>query len=385
VASRFDNVQMRLRAAAPVQIAVFGQDLDALDAAADQIGRTLSGLPGARGVVVEPVARAPAVRVDIDFSRLALYGLSVADVLDTVQAAFAGERVAQVYDGGRVVDVAVSAQDTLRRDPEGVGELLLRSTSGVSVPLKTVANVYLSDERTEIDHEGGLRRRIITAQPLDAGRFTHEARAALARDVKLPPGAFLAFGGSAQALAEAQRGLVISYALAAFAIVGLLSIAFDARTALLILASSLVCLVGGVAAVAFLGGQLTIGTLVGFIALLAISLRSAILMVERLEHLVLFHRAPWSIATVVLAVRQRLTPLLMTALLAALALLPLALDAGQGAREIVGPMSIVILGGLLTSIAVNIFLLPMMLHLFWRPGFGRRVPRALTARDPHSH
>ena len=103
-------------------------------------------------------ARAPVVRIDLNFPRLALYGLSAADVLDTVQAAFAGERVAQIYEGGRVIDLAVSAQATLRRDPEAVGDLLLRSTSGVSVPLKTVANVYLTDGRATIAHDNGLRR-----------------------------------------------------------------------------------------------------------------------------------------------------------------------------------------------------------------------------------
>lgn len=385
VASRFDAVQTGLRPAAPVQISLFGQDLDALDETASQIGKTLEATPGARDVEVEGDARAPAVRVDLDFPRLALYGLSAADVLDTVQAAFAGERVAQVYEGGRVIDVAVSAPDRMRRDPEGVGDLLLRSTSGVSVPLKTVANVYPSDGRAAIDHDGGLRRRLITVSPADPGRFVHKAQEAIARQVRLPPGVFLEFGGAARALAEAQRGLVISYALAGFAIAGLLSIAFDARTAILILASSLVSLVGGVGGVALAGGVLTIGTLVGFVALFALSMRSAILLVDRLEHLVLFHRAPWSVPTVLLAVRQRLTPLLLTALLAALALLPLAVDAGQAGREIVGPMSIVILCGLVTGTLANLVVLPAMLHAFWRPGFGRRVPRAVAQEHPHSH
>jgi CzcA family heavy metal efflux pump len=385
VASRFDAVQLRLGPAAPVQISLYGQDLDALDVAAGQIGRVLQGVPGARTIKVEGDARAPAVRVDVDFPRLALYGLSVADVLDTVQAAFAGEPVARVYDGGRIVDVAVSAQDRLRRDPEGVGDLLLRSTSGVSVPLKTVANVYLADGRAAIEHDGGLRRRVITADPPGAGAFVRRAQAAIAQKVKLPPGAFLEFGGAAKALADAQRNLSISYALAAFAIVGLLSIAFDARTAGLILASSLVSLVGGVVAAALAGAVLSIGTLVGFVAVFAISMRSAILLVDRLEHLVLFHREPWSVPTIQLAARQRLTPLLLTALLAGVALLPLAIDAGQAGREIVGPMSIVILGGLVTGVLANLIVLPALLRGFWRPGFGRRVPRSVAIDHAHTH
>jgi CzcA family heavy metal efflux pump len=376
VASRFDAVQNSLGAIAPVQINLYGQDVDALDAAAGRIGKTLKALPGARSVQVESAARAPAVRVDLNFPRLALYGLSAGDVMDTVQAAFAGERVAQIYNGGRVVEVAVSAQDRLRRDPEGVGSLLLRSTSGISVPLKDVANVYLSDGRAMIAHDGGFRRQVITADPADPSGFVRQARKAIADHVVLPSGAFLGYGGAAQAVADAQRDLLISYALAGFAIVGLLSIAFDGRIAVLILGSSLLAFVGGAAAVALLlGGVLTVGAIVGFIALFGLSMRSAILLCDRLEHLVLERRAGWSLATVVLAARQRLTPILMTALLAALALAPLALDAGRSGREILGPMAIVILGGLVTGALANLIVLPVMLSAFWRPGYSRRVRR----------
>jgi Cu/Ag efflux pump CusA len=226
---------------------------------------------------------------------------------------------------------------------------------------------------------------VITAAPSDAGAFLRGAQTAIAQRVKLPPGAFLEYGGAARALAEAQRNLWVSYTLAAFAIIGLLSIAFDARTAGLILASSLVSLVGGVVAAALSGSVLSIGTLVGFVAVFAISMRSAILLVDRLEHLVLFHREPWSVPTIQLAARQRLTPLLITALLAGVALLPLAIDAGQAGREIVGPMSIVILGGLVTGVLANLIVLPAMLHGFWRPGFGRRVPRSVAHDRPHTH
>ena len=383
VAFRFGAVQNSLHAAAPVQIGVYGQDLEALDKTAGQVAAVLKTLPGARDVGMQRDERAPTVRIDLNFARLALYGLSAADVLDTIQAAFAGERVAQVYDNGRVVEVAVSAQEGLRRDPEGVGELLLRSTSGVSVPLKTVANVHLSDGRAVIEHDGGLRRQVITASPADPGRFLKLARRAIAERVQTPRGEFMDFGGAGAAVEEAQRDLLIKYALAGFAIVGLLSVAFDARTAVLILASSLFSLVGGVAAVILTGGVLTVGAIVGLIAVLAISMRSAILLVDQWEHQVLFHRAPWSIETVVLAVRQRLTPVLMTALLAAMALAPLAFDSGQPGREIVGPMAIVVLGGLVASAFGNLVLLPASFFVFWRPGFARRVRRSTDHAHPH--
>jgi CzcA family heavy metal efflux pump len=373
VRSRFDAAQEGAQPTAPVQVSIFGQDLDGLDAAAGQIAAVMKTLPGAHGVQVADQARAPVVRADINFQRLALYGLSAADILDTVQAAFAGERVAQIYENGREVDLAVSAQASLRRDPEAVGNLLLRSTQGISEPLKTVANVYLTDDRATIAHDNGLRRQVVTASPADPGRFLDEARKAIAAHVTLPPGVFVEYAGSGQAEAAARNGLVINYLLALIAIFALLAVAFDGRTGALILASTLFAFIGGVIAVALMGGVVSVGAIVGFIALFGLSARGAILIFCRLEDLVLSEHAAWSLQTVILAVRERLTPLLMTTLLVALGLAPLAIQAGDAGREILGPMAIVIIGGLITSALGSLLVLPAMIFALWRPAYARRA------------
>jgi Cu/Ag efflux pump CusA len=274
-----------------------------------------------------------------------------------------------------VIDLAVSAQATLRQDPEAVGDLLLRSTSGVSVPLKTVANVYLTDGRATIAHDGGLRRQVITADPADAERFAKEAREAIARQVKLPTGAFITVSGANQAVADAQRDMLINYAFVVFGIVALLAIAYDARTGALIMLSSLFSFVGGAAAVFLMGGVLSLGTIVGFIALFGLSMRSGILLFSRLEDVVLTHQAGWSRETVVRVTRDRLTPLLMTSLLVALSLAPFALQAGDAGRELLAPMAIVILGGLVTGTLASLFILPAMILVFWRPAYARRARR----------
>jgi len=356
-------------------VTVSGPDQDALDAAGERIAAVLRTLPGARGIAVQNDTRAPVVRVDINFQRLALFGLSSADVLDTVQAAFAGERVAQIYDKGRVVDLAVSAQDSLRRDPEGVGDLLLRSTSGISVPLKAVANVYLTDDHAAIIDDGGLPRRVVSADPDNPDQFIRLAKNAVAARVAMPPGAIVEFSGADQTVETARDKLVTNYAVALFAIFALLAVAFDARTSGLILASTLLALAGGVAAVALLGGVMSVGATVGFIALFGLSMRSAILVFSRLEDLVLLRRESWSPQTVVRAARERLTPVLMTALLVALAVAALALHAGMAGREILGPMAIVILGGLITATLGVLFILPPMILVLWRPAFARRARR----------
>jgi Cu/Ag efflux pump CusA len=384
VASRFDSLRLGARPAAPFQIAVYGQDLDALDAAARGIAGAIGDLPGAREVRVDNPPRAPVVRADIDFQRLALFGLSSADILATVQAAFEGERVAEIYQQNRVIDLAVSAQDSLRRDPEGVGDLLLRSTSGISVPLKAVANVYLTDDRAVIAHDDGLRRELITASPRDPAGFARQARRAIERKVALPPGAFIEFSGSAVDVGGAGgigHGLLLEFALALFVVFGVLAIAFDGRTAALVLASTVFSLVGAAAATALMGGMLSLGAVVGFIALFGLSMRGAILLFGELEERVLSKRAPWSLETVTLSVRERLTPVLVSALLTALALAPLAVHAGEAGREILGPMAIVILGGLATSTLGVLIVLPAMILAFWRPAWARRA-RAHGAPPP---
>jgi CzcA family heavy metal efflux pump len=375
VQSRFDAAQDGSRPTAPVRVAIFDRDQDALDAAANRIAALMKTLPGGRDIQVQNQARAPVVRVDINFQRLALFGLSSADVLDTVQAAFAGERVAQIYEQGRVIDLAVSAQASLRRDPEAVGDLLLRSTSGISVPLKSVANVYLTDDNAVITDEAGLRSRVVTAGPDDPGRFMSAARRAILARGVLPPGAFVEFSGADQAVVAARNRFVINYALALFGVFALLAIAFDARTGTLILASTLFAFAGGAAAVALLGGVLSVGAMIGFVALFSIAIRSAILVFARLEDLVLSRQASWSVETVVRAARERATPLLMTALLVGLAVAPLALHAGDAGREILGPMAIVILGGLVSGTLGVLFILPVMIFALWRPAYARRARR----------
>ena len=375
VRTRSDSGALGPATATPFQLRLFGQDLDALRPTAIRIADLLREIPGAGevGVVDEP--RGPVVRVDIDFSRLALYGLSSADVLDTIQAAFAGERVGRIYNGGRVIDLAVSGPAALRRDPEGVGELLLRSTSGISTPLKNVANVYLTDGRAEVDHDDGLRRILITADPRDADAFADAARGAVSARVVPPRGAFLEFGRGDGASWASGGDFWIDVALAASAMIALLTIAFDGRTAAVIIGASLLSMTGGVVAVLLAGGVVSLGSAVGFITLFGLSMRNGILVFSRLEDLILREQAHWTLETVIRSVRERLTPILLTGLLLFVALAPLAVHAGAAGREILGPMSLVIIGGVCSGTVTSVLVLPTMIFAFWRPAYARRPRR----------
>jgi Cu/Ag efflux pump CusA len=355
-----------------LQVAVSGQDLDAVDDAAGKVAAALAAMPGKPTVRAPPDARSPVVRVDLDFNKLALFGLSAADVLDTVQAAFAGATVARVYRGSQVEDIVVLAQDSLRQDPEGVGDLLLRSTntSALSVPLRSIANVYLTDGRGVIEHGAGAPRETVTASPAgDIDRFADQARTTL-RKVALPPGVFLDISVSNSA-AQARHNLALAYGLGLFAVFALLAVAFDGRTAALILASTLLSFIGAAIAVVLLG-ELTLGAMAGLVALLGLSMRNAILLIDRAETLALAPGGEWGLATVSRAASERFVPLAASALLAALALAPIAVQAGAAGMEVLGPMAIVIIAGLVTGAIGDLLVLPIALRRLWRPGLGAR-------------
>ncbi|THD65283.1 efflux RND transporter permease subunit [Phenylobacterium sp.] len=360
-----------------VEVRIAGDDLDALDTAASRVAAALIGLPGANRITPTAAAVAPSVRVDLNFQRLAIYGLSAADVLDTLQTAFEGRRAAQVYDRGRAVDIVVTAQAGLRQDPEGAGDLLLRSSSGVSAPLKTVANVYLSGTRGAIQHDNGVRSVSVVADGVgDPPAFIREARDRIARSVVLPAGVYVDFV-SVNSGGFGGVGVLVALVLAALGILGFICLAFgSARAAVLIIGSAAFAFIGGVAAVAVTGGILSLGALAGFVVLFGVSARAAVLLISQVEELVHVRGRPWASETVRLAARQRLWPIVIGAVLVSAAVSPMAFHAGRPGMEILGPMAWVIIGGLASSTLLGLSLLPPMALAIWRP---RRKPDAADA------
>jgi len=355
---------------ASLAIGVYGADLDTLDQTAARIATVVGKLPGAVDVKVGTPPQTPVIRADLDIAALGRHGLSPAEVLSAIQAAYQGVTVAQVYQETHALQIVVTTPPDLHQDPEAVGDLLIRGTGGQVVQLKSVARVRLAEGRTVISHEGGQPRQVVTANPppARAQAFTATARAAIGREVKLPPGVYLQFSGTAEGARAARRDLAVNVLAALGAIAAVLLIAFrDGRTVGLILGTAPFALAGGVVAVAVTGGVLSLGSLVGFVTLFGVASRNAILLLSHLEHLLTAEGCDWSLETLARASRERLTPILMTALVTALGVLPLAVETGQAGREIQGPMAVVILGGLATSTLASLVLLPA---LIWR--FGRR-------------
>jgi CzcA family heavy metal efflux pump len=341
-------------------ISVFGPDLDRDDAVAAQIAALLQHLPDSGEVRLKVPPRQPELRLELRANELALYGLDAAEVMQTVNAAFHGTVVAELNQADRSVPIAVriAANDAT---PQTVGALLLRARDGALVPLATVASLEMVSARSLIDHEDGLRRQVVEVNPKtsDQAGYAETARRAIAKNVLLPPDVYLRYGGAAQAQAAAAHELLLHSAAALVLIVLLLALGFGyARHVLLVLVALPSTLIGGVAAVAVTGGSVSLGAMVGFVALFGMAARNTILLVSHYDHLVTVEGQSWNLVTALRGAEERLTPVLLTALLTGLALLPVAIQMHQPGHEIEGPMAVVILGGLVSSTLVSLLLIP---------------------------
>lgn len=353
---------------AQVVVSVYGDDLDALDAKAAEVAQVLNTVPGAADVQLASPA-APRVMIRLRPERLTQFGFLPVEVLDAVRVAYQGDLVAQTYEGNKVFDVAVILEPSARTEPETIGELLVSNAEGRKMRLQDLADIFLATGRDSILHDGARRRQTVTCNPVgrDVASFVAEAQRQVAARVALPAGVYVEFTGAAEAQRQAQRELLLHSLVAAVGIIFFLAIVFrQAGHLLLVLANLPFALVGGVLAiflVSWLGGQqpsLSLGTLVGFVTLFGITMRNSIMMISHYEHLVKVEGQEWGLETALRGATERLIPILMTALVTALGLLPLALGSGAAGREIEGPMAIVILGGLVTSTALNLLVLPVL-------------------------
>ena len=354
---------------AQVVVNIFGEDLDLLDAKANDVAAALNTVPGAADVQVSAPPGAPRVVIRLRPDRLAQFGFRPLEVLEAVRTAYQGDVVAQIYEGEKVFDVEVILEPAARQEPEAIGDLLVGNAQGTRMTLRQLADVYLTTGRFAILHDGARRRQTVTCNPSgrDVASFVAAAQRQIAAQVKFPPGAYAEFSGAAQEQQQAQTELLWHSLAAAVGIILLLAIVFRrARRLLLVLANLPFALVGGVLAIflaGYFGGEqssLSLGTLVGFVTLFGITMRNSIMMVSHFEHLVNEEKLPWCMATALRGATERLVPILMTALVTGLGLLPLALGSGEAGRELEGPMAIVILGGLVTSTALNLLVLPTL-------------------------
>ncbi|MFN8650841.1 MAG: efflux RND transporter permease subunit [Gemmatimonadales bacterium] len=354
---------------AQVVVRVYGEDLDTLDAAARTIATIAREVPGGIDVQYEAPPVVPGASIRLRQDAVARAGLAPDDVLRTIEIATQGVRAGQTFEGNRATDVVVALAPEARARPEDLGQLPLWSADGRLTTLGRVADVHRTRGRFLIAHQNARRVQTVTANT--SGRSVVDYAAALEARLRapgtLPPGVHVELAGTATAQREATRELLLHSLLAGAVILLLLWLAFAEPGRLLLVVANLpFALVGGVVAVALSDRTLSLGSLVGFVTLFGIATRNAVMLISHYEHLVVSEGRLWTRATALLGASERLGPILMTATVTGLALLPLALGSGDPGREIEGPMAIVILGGLATSTILSLLVLPTLALRFVR-------------------
>lgn len=343
-----------------VAIKLYGDDLDVLKEKADEIVRVVSEVPGAEDVKAEATSGLPQLQIKPDRAAIARYGLNVEDVNDLVESVVAGRDAGQVFEGERRFDLVVRLNENSGRDVETIKNLLLTAPTGERVPLSQIAEIKLVEGAAQITRED-TRRRIgveLNVRGRDIGSFVEEAQTAIEKNVQLPPGYYLKWGGTFENLERASARLLIVVPIALFLIFVLLFTTFGSiKQALLIYTGIPFAIVGGVFALAIRGMPFSISAGVGFIALFGVAVLNGVVMVSFINQL----RREGK--TVLEAVKEgamtRLRPVLMTALVASLGFIPMALATSAGA-EVQRPLATVVIGGLITSTLLTLLILPTL-------------------------
>ncbi len=355
---------------AEVVLSLYGDDLDALEKSAGQVAVVLGKVTGTSDVNIQSGSESPRFVVRPLPEALVMLGLRPVEVLDAIQTAWQGTEVAQLYRDSQVIPLVVTAGGESTA-VGSLGEMPLVTSHGAIIRLRDVADVFPASGRASIQHDDGRRRQVITCNTADRAinEVVAEAKKAIAAQVILPARMQLIFTGAAEAQAEAHRNLMSSSALAVVLVVLLLWIVFrSGRNVTLVMVNLPFALVGGILALVFSGLPVSLGALVGMVTLFGVSTRNAIMMLSHYDHLVNVDGAKWSLETAIRGAGERMIPVLMTAAVTALALLPIALKPQAAGQEIEGPMAIVILGGLVTSTLLNLLLLPALALRFGRFG-----------------
>jgi CzcA family heavy metal efflux pump len=375
IGHRIDHMLSGTRAA--IALDIFGPDLYELRTVAERVRAAIEGVEGLVDLQVEQQSDVLQLRIHADRRAMAHFGVTPRHLTEAVDVAFNGEVVSQVLEGQRAFDLVVRYPDELRDSQSGIAAARIDTPLGGTVPLAELAEVRLERGPNTVSRQDVQRKIVVQANVdgRDVGRVVDDIRALVESDVTIPEGYYVEYGGqfeSGQAAARAIGLLSIVSVLAIFLI--LFQEFRSARMALLIMVNLPLALIGGVIATLAIGGVLNVATMVGFITLFGIAVRNGILLVSHYQHL-LGEGASLRDA-VVQGSLERLNPILMTALTAALALVPLALGGGEPGKEIQAPLALVVLGGLVTSTFLNMVVVPA---LYYRWGGEDRAPELTNA------
>jgi len=370
ISHRIDHMLSGVRS--QIAIKIFGEDLDALRGQADVLRAKLAAIPGIADLQIEKQVLAPQIKVRVDYAAAAQYGVPAPQVLTTLQNLVEGEKITQIVEGSRRFALVVRLPESAR-SVEGLGQILIETPNG-RIPLSKIATIEDGDGPNQISRDDGKRRIVLSANA--SGRALSEIVADIRKvvaETKLPEGYFITLGGQFQAQEEASRlvGLLSIVSLTLMFVV-LYSRYKSSVLAALIMVNIPLALVGAVLGLWLSGQPLSVAALVGFITLAGISVRNGILKVSHYINLMRFEGESFDHKMILRGSLERLSPVLMTALVTAFALAPLLFEAEQPGTEVLHPVAVVIFSGLISSTLLDTFLTPAM---FWL--FGRKPAEAL--------
>ena len=379
---RFNELISGVRA--DLGIKVFGDDLDQLLASANDVLEVVESMEGAADARVEQVTGLPMLSVHPKRMALSRYGLTVDDLQDLVAAGVGGENAGLIYEGDRRFQLVVRLPEDIRRDVNSLADLPVPLPDGGYVPLSEVAELELAPAPNQISRENGKRRVVVTAnvRDRDLGGFVEEAQARIADDVDLPAGYWLDYGGTFEQLQSASQRLAIVVPVTLAIILALLVMAFGSlKDALIIFTGVPLALTGGVLSLWLRDMPLSISAGVGFIALSGVAVLNGLVMIAFIRDL--WHEQGDLMKAIVEGALIRLRPVLMTALVASLGFVPMALNTGTGA-EVQRPLATVVIGGIISSTLLTLFVLPVLYALLHGRSASNSTPTGDINHDTDS-
>lgn len=362
IAARVDEMVSGVRS--QVAVKIFGDDLDQLRKLGDAVAGALMATQGATDLRVERVSGQEYLTIQIDRSAIARYGINVEDVNALIEIAVQGRVATQVYEGERRFDTIVRLPAQYRSDVESIGNLVLRAPTGAIVPLRDVADITLGDGPAQVSREGGKRRLVIgvNVQGRDLGGFVAEAQSRIDRSVPLPPGYYLSWGGQFENMERAIGTLSIIIPITIAAIFFLLFMLFNSvRYAALVITVLPLAAIGGLVALAISGEYLSVPAAVGFINLWGIAVLNGVVLVSFIRQ-----QRETGMTTdeaIIEGCTHRFRPVMMTAMVALLALIPMLFSTGPGS-EVTRPLAVVVIGGLFSSTSLTLLLVPVLYRWF---------------------
>ncbi len=364
IALRVDELVSGVKSA--IGIKIFGEDLDVLKAKGEAIARVLAKVPGATDINVEKVSGLAYLQIEVDRDKIARYGINVSDIQDIIETAIGGKEATKVYEGLKVFGLAVRFPERARSDVEPIREILIPSPTGALIPLGQLATVDVIEGPAQISREMGQRRIVVecNVSGRDLGGFVAEAQRTIDAAVKLPAGYFITWGGQFENQQRAMKRFALVVPITIAAIFLLLFGSFNSvKQALLIILNIPFALIGGIVALVLGDFNLSVSASVGFIALFGVAVLNGVVMVSYFNEL---RRGGMKVDTAVIeGAVLRLRPVLITASVAALGLIPMLFATGPGS-EIQKPLAAVVIGGLISSTVLTLYILPTLYRVFER-------------------